>query len=166
MMLLIQSIILCTLFTLALFRLAKQGPLKAIMSYPKAIRKRVEALPMYQDSIQSDKKTHMKKKLVAIPIVIVIIAGLAWIADARDFGRAFIHSLILFSVVNLYDLIILDWLWFRNSRQAIIPGTEDMIAEYKSYSFHFKGFLIGMVLGLIMNLLSAGLVSIIQLIYS
>ena len=53
MLLVIESIVLCVLFTLAVIPPLYKNPIGQIMSYPTAIRKRVESLPEYKDSILS-----------------------------------------------------------------------------------------------------------------
>lgn len=53
MLLIIESIVLCVLFTLAVIPPLYKNPIGQIMSYPTAIRKRVESLPEYKGSILS-----------------------------------------------------------------------------------------------------------------
>ena len=75
------------------------------------------------------------------------------------FLTAFIHLFVMFSVFNVVDLLLLDW-----PLVAIVPsffvlrGTEGM-PGYKDYGFHFRGFLIGIVLILVMSALIAGIVA-------
>jgi hypothetical protein len=54
---------------------------------------------------------------------------------------------------------ILDWLIFctLTPKFAILPGTEGL-AGYKNYAMHFKGFLIGTALSVIVSLLIAGII--------
>ena len=66
----------------------------------------------------------------------------------------------LWNVVNWFDAIVLDCIWFCHDRHFVIPGTEDMKAEYHNYMFHIKGSLIGMLLG-IPAALVAGLIAMI-----
>ena len=67
-------------------------------------------------------------------------------------------------VVNIYDLIVLDWGIFCHSKRLRIPGTEDMEKAYKNRWFHAKGAIIGSALGLIVALLSGCLVQFASLI--
>jgi hypothetical protein len=67
----------------------------------------------------------------------------------------------IFLVVNLYDLIVLDWGIFCHSKKLKIPGTEDMEKEYKDYFFHVKGAFIGIILGLIVALSSGCIIHLI-----
>ena len=55
-------------------------------------------------------------------------------------STSFMHTFILFWIVNAADVFILDWLIFVTIQPdfVILPGTEGM-AGYKDYYFHFKG---------------------------
>jgi hypothetical protein len=56
-------------------------------------------------------------------------------------------------------LLLLDWpLVAIGSRFIVLPGTEGL-AGYKDYGFHFRGFLIGIVLILAASGLMAGVVA-------
>lgn len=65
-----------------------------------------------------------------------------------DFPQAFGCGFLLWTVVNLYDLVVLDILWFCHEPRFVLPGTEDMVADYHDYGFHARGFLRGELLGL------------------
>jgi hypothetical protein len=61
-------------------------------------------------------------------------------------------------VFNLFDLLVLDWLFFCTiqPRAMLLPGTEGM-AGYRDYRFHFIGFLRGLGFCLVGGLVIAGL---------
>lgn len=64
------------------------------------------------------------------------------------FRDAFAWGFLLWTIVNLYNAVVMDILWFCHDPRFVIPGTEDMVAEYHDYWFHLKGVLIGEVLAL------------------
>ena len=66
MILFLECIVSCLLFTLMILPAQYKDPIKMIMSYPPNIRKRVEELPQYRDSIQKREKTHIGKKIFGI----------------------------------------------------------------------------------------------------
>ena len=108
-------------------------------SYPPAIRKRVESLPQYKDILAVTKNKNILRKIIGAVIAVFLLAGLAYFSGKTDFISAFIHVFILFSVVNLYDLIVLDLIVFAHCEKVVIPGTEDMVKEYKNPIHHIKG---------------------------
>jgi hypothetical protein len=160
MLLLIECVILCFLFTLIIIPAQYKDPVSQIMSYPPAIRKRVEALPEYQNTIQHDEKKQIGKKICACFILAIILAIISYVSGARTFGAAFTHTFILFSAVNLYDFIVLDVIVFCHSKWVIIKGTEDMIDEYKSPVHHMKGFVKGVGIGAFIAAMAGGIVRI------
>ena len=74
-------------------------------------------------------------------------------------GGAF-TAYALWNVVNWFDALVLDCLWFCHDKHFVIPGTEDLKEAYHDYWFHIKGALIGMILG-IPAALVAGILTII-----
>jgi hypothetical protein len=130
------------------------------MSYPPAIRKRVETLPEYQDTIRHDEKKQIFKKVLACFLLVAVLALVSYLSGAKTFLTAFTHTFILFSAVNLYDLIVLDIIVFCHSKWVIIKGTEDMMAEYKNPTHHIKGFVKGIGISVLVAGAAGGLVEL------
>lgn len=160
MLLLIECVVACIIFTILVLPPIYKDPMNQIMSYPTKIRKRVESLPEYKNNINKYEKKHVLRKVIAVILFVIILGFISYYSGAKTFIDAFKHTFILFAVVNLYDLIILDIGIFCHSKKSIIPGTEDMINEYKSPWHHVKGFFIGITLGIIVSFLSAVFVNI------
>lgn len=160
MILLVECIILCILFTLLIIPKLYKNPLKCIMSYPYAIRKRVESLPQYRDVISTYKSKHLNTKVLFMVVCVFFMAILAWLSGATTFDKAFKHVFILFLSINIYDLVILDLWLFCHSKRVIIKGTEDMKKEYKDPIHHIKGAVVGTVIGVIIAALASGLIAI------
>lgn len=164
MVLLLQCVVCCLLFTLIILPAQYRDPLKMIMSYPPAVIRRVEELPQYRDSIRQREKAHIGKKLGGLIFFVILLAAVAWFSGCRNFAAAFRHVFILFAAVNAYDLIVLDWGVFCHSRKLRIPGTEDMDEAYTDYLFHVRGFAVGLALGCVVALLSGGVVQLLTLL--
>ena len=62
-----------------------------------------------------------------------------------SFIPALVFSALSILVFNLFDLLVLDWLFFCTvqPRIMVLPGTQGM-AGYRDYRFHFIGFLKGL----------------------
>ena len=85
MILFIQCVVCCLLFTLAI-------------------------LPaQYKRMIKQRKKAHVVKKIFGLIFFVIILCFVAYLSGCRSFNTAFIHVFIIFFVVNIYDLIVLDW---------------------------------------------------------
>lgn len=163
-MLLIQCIVCCLLFTLMILPAQYKDPINMIMSYPPKIRERVESLPQYKETIKKREKSHITKKIFGLIFFVIVLSGVAYFSGCRSFGTTFIHVFTLFVVVNLYDLLVLDLGIFCHSKKLQIPGTEDMEKEYKDYMFHVKGAGVGVLLGLVVAVLSGGLIHLILMV--
>lgn len=161
MVLFIQCVVCCLLFTLIVLPAQYKDPINMIMSYPPEIIKRVEELPQYKGTIKQRKSSHISKKIGGLIFFVIILSVVAFFSGCRSFGATFIHVFTLFLSVNLYDLVVLDWGIFCHSRKLRIPGTEDMEKEYKNYGFHARGAAIGLVLGLVVAALSGGMIHLI-----
>ncbi|MBQ8317864.1 MAG: hypothetical protein IJX85_05965 [Lachnospiraceae bacterium] len=164
MALFVQCVVCCILFTLIIVPSVYKDPLNMIVSYPPAIIKRVESLPQYKDKIKKREEFHIKKKIFGVFFFVVVLSLIAYLSGCRGFVDTFKHVFVVFLVVNLYDLVVLDWGNFCHSKKLRIPGTEDMEKEYKNYLFHARGFMIGCVLGLIVALMSGGLMQLISVL--
>ena len=113
--------------------------------------------------------TKRQRGFVAAIFAVVIVGVAAWslngvrVLAARDvtFGVAFAHFAIMFGTFNVLDCFVLDWgLVYWQPRFAVLPGTEGM-AGYRSYWFHFRGFLIGIPIVLSGSAIMAAFVSIL-----
>lgn len=148
MVLLIESIIGIVLFTIAVVPMVIKNPIAYIGDYPPAIRKRCEELGLIEKDKPKFTKNHLiKKGFALIFFVIVFSLVINKINGADTFLKGFVDSYILWLVIDWYDALILDCLWFCHSKKIRIPDTEDM-KEYKDYLFHIKQSFVGMLLGL------------------
>ncbi len=92
-----------------------------------------------------------QKWLLGVPVLAI---GLAFVAVATiqvaafvprlSFFALWLHTVIMLSVFNLVDLLIIDWLLFIRIQPdfVVLPGTEGM-AGYADYGFHFRAFCLG-----------------------
>jgi len=101
--------------------------------------------------------------IVWLGVVVLSFQGVAAdLQGAISFTAAFLHLFVMFSVFNLLDWLVFDWLIVVTLRPAfiILPGTEGM-AGYADYGFHFRGFLIGMAITVVTSLLAAGGIALV-----
>ena len=157
---LIESLIACALFTLFVF-LMSRNPIKSIFNYPPAIIERCDQLGLVDASNRPGGPGFYAKKIVAMIIFGVLLGLLVrYVNGCETYLRGALTAYALWVVVNWFDALVLDCLWFCHDKHFVIPGTEDMTKAYHDYWFHIKGALIGMLLG-IPAALVAGLIVII-----
>lgn len=158
MLLLLQCLAGCALLTVLIMPAQYKEPIKMIASYPPEVRRRVEQLPQYRETIKMREKAHLKKKLAGLAFFVPVFAAVAYFSGCRSFTEVFLHVFVIFFAVNLFDLLVLDWGVFCHSRKLRIPGTEDMDEVYRGKLFHLKGAAVGMLLGVLVAVLAAGIV--------
>ncbi len=156
MIIVIESIVLCLTFTVMVYIMSRE-PIKTLYNYPPKIQERVKSLEEYKDKIPTN-KNKLTAKLGASVIFLVIIAlVLRYVNGCTTFMDSFVNGFLLWTIVNLYDAVVMDIIWFCHDKQFVFKGTEDMVKEYHNYWFHIKGFFIGEVLALVICAL-AGLI--------
>jgi len=154
MIILIESIILCLLFTIMVY-LISRDPIKTLYNYPPKIQERVKSLKEYKDKIPTQNNKITAKLFACLLFIIILCLLLRYINGYTTFIDSFKYGFLLWTIVNLYDVIVLDIIWFCHSKRFIFKGTEDMIKEYHNYWFHIKGFFIGESLALIICFISS-----------
>ena len=160
MVILIESVILCALFTLMVYIMSRE-PIKTLYNYPPKIQERVRSLPEYQNLIPTQKNKLVAKIFASIIFLIILCIVLRYINGYTTFMDSFKYGFLLWTIVNLYDAIVLDIIWFCHDKHFIFKGTEDMIDEYHNYWFHIKGFFIGELLALIICTLAGVIVQFV-----
>lgn len=67
-----------------------------------------------------------------------------------SFVMAWLYGYGMFFIVNLWDLVVIDWIGTSlvDPQNPPFPGTEGA-AGYRDYAFHFRGFLKGCAMGIV-----------------
>ena len=156
MILVIESVVLCLLFTVMVYIMSRE-PIKTLYNYPPAIQERVKSLDEYQDQVPTQKNKLTAKLGAMVLFVIILSLLLRYVNGYTTFKEGFGYGFLLWTIVNRYDAIVLDIIWFCHDPYFVFKGTEDMVSDYHDYWFHIKGFFIGEALALIVCLM-AGLV--------
>ena len=160
MIILIESIILCLLFTIMVYIMSRE-PIKTLYNYPPKIQERVKSLKEYEDKIPTQENKLTAKVFASLIFLAILCIILRYINGYETFIDSFLYGFLLWTIVNLYDLIVLDIIWFCHDKYFVFKGTEDMQDEYHNYWFHIKGFFIGELLALIICALSGLIIQFI-----
>jgi hypothetical protein len=102
-------------------------------------------------------------RLMAVPFFVMLFGGLGLTAarygTANGFIGLFVHVYLVWQIVNLFDLLVIDWVGMSlvDPQNPPFPGTEGA-QGYRDYLFHLVGFLKGSVMGLVLALVTAGVV--------
>ena len=156
MIIVIESVVLCLVFTVMVYFMSRE-PIKSLYNYPPKIQERVRTLSEYKDQIPAQKNKLAAKLGACVLFIVVLSLILRYVNGCTTFLRAFGTGFLLWTIVNLWDALVLDILWFCHDPHFVFKGTEDMVSDYHDYWFHIKGFFIGEGLALAVCAL-AGLV--------
>ena len=64
-------------------------------------------------------------------IFLVLLVGMVFLAGAKTFMQGALYCYCIWSVVNVFDTMVLDLGFMVHWRKCRLPGTEDMDREYK-----------------------------------
>ena len=157
---LIESLVACAIFSLFVF-LMSRDPVKTIFNYPPAIIERCKQLELVDEGNRPGGTGFYAKKIAALLVFGVLLGLLVrYVNGCTSFLSGALTAYAIWCVVNWFDAIVLDCIWFCHDPHFVIDGTEDMTRDYHDYWFHIKGALIGMVLAIPAALI-AGLVVIL-----
>jgi hypothetical protein len=156
-------------FTAGLLVIGRANPVILLNDYPPDIQRRYREL-RGEDEIEAIRRKGASLRLPFIAgmfgILALSVVRLQALVGPPTYS---VTAFSLFATVmtfNVYDLLVLDWLWFVNFTPAfaILPGTEGL-RGYKNYGWHMRGFLIGCLLSVIVAVVGAGYVELGQVLF-
>lgn len=147
MIITVECILLCLLFTVMVYIMSR-NPIATLYNYPPKIQERVKSLDEYKDKIPTTKNKVFAKVFASIMIIIIVSLILRYINGYTTFIEGFSYGFLIWTVVNIYDALIIDICWFCQSKKFVFKGTEDMTKEYHDYWFHIKESLKGEIIAL------------------
>ena len=139
-MLVIELIILCLIF----FGLCYLGTgtddknLKNYMSYPDEVQSKIKDIVDYQGSFKEKSKISTFVGNFIIFSLVFFFLGLK--IRQEGFMQNFISLLILGQGLNLFDLIIIDLLWWRNTKRIRFTKIPEKNL-YQNPKKHIEAFL-------------------------
>ena len=113
--------------------------LKSFSAYPDKIQEVIKTRPEFKDKIKTSNPFVSIISNIILFGIILFIFGI--FIREKSFLNNFIKLSILGQGVNLFDFLVIDSLWWRNSKRIIFSGTENMKSDYRSLKNHFISFL-------------------------
>ena len=139
-MLIIEIIILCTVFFALCFlgTGSDEKNLKSYASYPDEVQRRIREADEYQDKYHEVNKLATWFANLAVFLILFMIFG-AFIRE-KDFMQNFINLLILSQTLNIFDLVVIDLLWWRNTKRIRLSKVPEKVL-YQNTKKHIEAFL-------------------------
>lgn len=149
MVLVMEMIIGCILFTIMVIWGNKKNSLSGLHNMPMALQKRVASLTQYQDVKVVHTKERILKKIPVLIVLAIIFVVLIYASGARTFIQGFVNTFLIWFVIKLYVVFVLQCGWLAHTPSVWIPGTEDMKECYQDYGFYMKSIPGSLAAGLI-----------------
>lgn len=125
MIIVIQLILLCLLFTLMVRYSVRGGAVNGLFYYPKTVQKRAFEIGLStEEEMKKKRKIFMTEFYAVMGIALILIISL-W-NKVTDFKTAYLQALLFLEVMNWYDGIVIDKIWVGFSKFWILPGCEDI----------------------------------------
>lgn len=139
-MLVIETIILCAMFFLLCFlgTGTDEKNLKNYMSYPDAVQQRIQASEAYHGHYKESSKWAIWIANFVLFTILFFLLGM--LIRQKEFRHNFFALLFIGQALNVFDLLIVDLLWWRNTRRirlSKIPQKE----LYQDPTKHIAAFL-------------------------
>lgn len=144
-MLVIEILILCFMF----FVLCILGTgtddknLKNYMSYPDEVKEKINQIEEYRGRFKEKSKLSTFVANFLLFLVLFLIMGI--FIRERSFKHNFISLFILGQSLNLFDLIVIDLLWWRNTKRIRFIKIPEK-ALYQNPKKHIDSFLLAFIM--------------------
>lgn len=137
--------------------------LVGLRSYPDEVQRRVRAHPILGTQTPKEKST-LSILLGKLVLFIVVFSGLGFalksVLGLTDYWSAFWYFLGLGEGLGLFDLLVIDLLWWRNTRRIRFSFLPEK-SLYQNPSKHLDSFWRGIPLFAAVAALSAWIVSFV-----
>ncbi len=125
MILLLQLILYCFLFTAMVRYSVRRGAINGLYFYPKAVQERAYEIGLTErETVKKQRKRFMMLFYIVMLSALVLIIAV-W-NRVSDFKTAYLQALLFLEVMNIYDGVVIDKLWVGHSKFWILKGTEDI----------------------------------------
>lgn len=139
MILAIETVSLCIIFFLICFwgTGSDDKNFKSYSSYPDEVQSRVKSITEYQGRFKEDNKVAKLISNFLLFLFLLFVLGL--FIKENNFGHNFLYLSIIGQSLNVFDFLIIDLLWWRNTKRirfVKVPEKE----LYQNLKKHIEAF--------------------------
>jgi hypothetical protein len=159
-MLIVELVILCILFwgICYLNTGSDDKNIKSYASYPDEVQEMVKKNPALQFKIKTVSPFVSFISNIVVFGTVLFIFGL--FVKENGFKANFISLLILGQCLNTFDFLVIDMLWWRNSKRVRFADTKDRKELYSNPKKHFASFLKGIAAFLIIAVIDGAILTL------
>ncbi len=137
--------------------------MRSFRSYPKEVKKLVrrdavlcQSAPLEINSV----KVLVCNFVLFTGVFLIVGLVIKHTVGFDGFADTFIYLLIMGEVLNLFDLVVIDLLWWRNSPRIRFSCAQDK-ELYQDPSTHIASFLRGAVMYIVVAFVVAGVLTLL-----
>ena len=136
MAVMIESLIGILLFTVLIVSLTLKNPLTSVGDYPPAIREKCMELGLIEKREQRFTRADILRKGIALLAFVFIFAVvLKQFNGADTFWKGFRDSYLIWLIIDWYDALILDCIWFCHSKKVRMVLCQDFgLHKYEKFN--------------------------------
>lgn len=144
-MLSIEIVILCAVFfgVCYLGTGTDQKNLKNYSSYPDGVKNRIQEIAEYCGKFKETGRAYIWATNFLLFTVLFLLFGIP--IRQENFSHNFIYLLILGQTLNVFDLLVIDLLWWRNTKRIRFSGIPQK-ELYQDPKKHVEAFLRALLL--------------------
>ena len=159
-MVLWETVILCGIFWLMcwLGTGTDEKNIKSLASYPDAVQQMVRQDAALKGMIREKSGAASFAGNFVTFGVLLFLLGLP--AREEGFSLNFANILFIGEVLNLFDFLVIDMMWWRYSPRIRFSATKDQPELYQDMKYHRDSFMKGFVLFILVALLDGFLLSL------
>ena len=158
--LLIEGVFLCIVFwgVCWLGTGSDEKNIRNFSSYPRAVQKIVSTRPELAKKILQQSPVAVFTNNLLLFSFLLFALGI--FTRQENFAGNFLNALLLGQALNLFDLLVIDLIWWRHTQRVRFTGTENQPELYADPGKHISSFLRGIVMFLLVALIDGCLLSL------
>lgn len=129
-----------------------------LRSYPTEVQETIRNSEKFKDKVKPTNLVKVFLSNLVMFVVVILIFGLFTKSD--KFLTNFLNALILGEVLNLFDLVVIDLLWWRNTKRIRFSDIPEKEA-YQNPKQHVDSFLRGIIMYLLVALIDGLLLTVL-----
>lgn len=160
MILVIECILICVIMWLICYFSTGSDDknLAGLRSYPLEVQETIRNSVKYRDKVPQTNMIQVFMANLVVFMIILLVFGL--FTKSNNFKDNFINILILGEVLNLFDLIVIDLLWWRNTKRIRFSDIPEKKA-YQNPKQHIESFFRGALMCLIVAIVDGMILTIL-----
>ena len=160
MLLVIECIMLCIIMWIICFLSTgtDEKNMFGLRSYPIEVQETIRNSEKYKNKV---KPTNMIKVFITNLIMFVVILFVFGLfIKSNDFKTNFINILVMGEILNLFDLVVIDLIWWRNTKRIRFQDVPEKKA-YQNPKQHIDSFVRGVLMYLLVAIIDGLILTVI-----